>query len=156
MADAAPPEFADTPTSRTIAIREAGARGDVAELARQVEALVAAEHERRGVEKERARSATLYRLAGGLLASLAITMGGRALILAQDAAIDHQRLGALTTAHEAHVALPMHYGTAEQIARVRGESNVTAATLVEVRDALVQLREEMRELRRETASRRQR
>lgn len=134
----------ETLTGRTSAIRDAGTRGDVRELARQVEALVRASERQTGASR-------VWRALGGIAAGVALSIAGWALTLAQTAAVDHERVDALAAVDARHDE--RIDAVASEVAEVRREVVSTSATLVEVRAALVDVRDELRALRRETAER---
>lgn len=137
----------DEPTGRTIAIRDAGKRGDVRELAHQVELLVRASERSTGASR-------VWRWLGGIAAGVALSIAGWALALAQDAAVDHDRLGAEIVEGDRQGA--RLDAVSAEVGVVRREAASTIATLVEVRAALVDVRDELRALRRETAERERR
>jgi hypothetical protein len=139
------------PTGRTMKIREAGARGDVRELARAVERMQRSIDALGKSEERRAGAATVWRWAGGIAATIAIAIGSAALGLAQDAAVDHDRLGAeIARGDREQTRLD---GIASDLGDVRRDQAGTSATLVEVRTAIVDVRDEVRALRREVAER---
>jgi hypothetical protein len=139
------------PTGRTMQIRAAGARGDVAELARALERMQRSIDKLGETEAKRAGASTVWRWAGGIAATVAIAIGSAALGLAQDAAVDHDRLGAEIARGDREQTRVD--GLASDLGEVRRDQAGTSATLVEVRTAIVDVRDEVRALRREVAER---
>lgn len=138
-----------TVSGRMLEIREAGERGDVRALSRElaqqresIDRLVALEQRRQGA---------LIVIGGlaGVAGAAAIAISSAAFGYARTASEDHVRLEQLREDLAAHVAAPGHVVSLSQIAAVRAELSSTSATLAEVRDALVDLRTEVRELRHE-------
>ncbi len=139
------------PTGRTTAIRAAGERGDVRFLAEEinesrksVDSLLALENRRRG-------ATWALRALAGIGISLAGIMGARALALANEAAIDHERLGSVIERQRAHEVRIDANGTS--ISAMQRDGAVSTAALSEVRATLVDLRDEVRTMRREAAER---
>lgn len=141
------------PTGRTMAIRSAGDRGDVRELARVIEDLVRSDVERRRDEK---KAALLWRTLGGAGVTVAIALGSWGLAIGQTTAVDHQRLDALSEDVRDHRSMTGHPGSLAMVSEARRDAASTAATLVEVSVALRDLRTEVRDLRGEITGRRQR
>lgn len=132
------------PTGRTIAIRTAGSMGDIGALAKAVEDLVRAQDRRDG-------ATLVWRTLGGAAATIAIALGGWALALGQDAAVDHDRLGRVVVDVEGHAdRLDAH---AASIARIERDAAAQTATQVALARAVGDLTTEVRELRRELAER---
>jgi len=134
-----------TPTGRTVRVIEAGQRGDLAHVAREVAQL------RRAIESDRAarraeaeardRSAGWWRWGGGIAATIALSLGGYAVRLASEASTDHVRVGDLT------VAVHEYDGRLERLLEQQAHA---AATLEQVSQALAEMRTDVRELRAES------
>ena len=133
------------PTKRTRITHTHGEHGDVRALARELAQL---RHGHEADRRERStelaaseRRSTWWRWAGGIAASVALTMGGSALRLAVTASSDHD----LVQRHE--VTLRERH---EHDARLLEQSARTAAVLEELRAAITDLRTDVREVRAET------
>jgi hypothetical protein len=142
-------EIDDDATGR---IMTAGKRSDVTALADEIAAmrrvvtgLVTIEQQRRGATwAVRAIAAAAIALAGA--------MGARALALAGEAAVDHERLGAVVVdLGDAERRLDAH---AADLAEVRRDAAAQTATQVALARAVSELTTEVRELRRELGERR--
>lgn len=95
------PEFDDDNTGRLLVERLTQApanpdapvtQGDVRDIRSAVARFLVDHHERTVVERERERVATRWRVAGGLAASVALSIASYAVSLASQAAADHDRL----------------------------------------------------------------
>lgn len=136
------------PTGRTTATLEHARGGNMEALARELAELRtslevgrAADAAARAQEAAATeRRATWWRWAGGIAASAALTMGGGALRLAATAAADHD----VVARHELVLSQ-----RSDQETRLLEQSARTAATLEEMRTALVELRADVREIRAE-------
>lgn len=144
MTDATQHDDDGEPTGRTMAIRTAGERGDVAALAKAVENLVRAEDRRAG-------ATLVWRALGGAAATIAISLGGWALALGQDAAVDHDRLGRVVVDVEGHAE--RLDAQARALSLVERDAAAQTATQVALARAVGDLTTEVRELRRELAER---
>jgi hypothetical protein len=141
----------DTPTGRTLALVARVEGGDMRPLAlelgsqrRLLESLLS--------ERQRAEGASrVWRVLGAAAATAALSIGGWALHLGQTAAADHERLGSLSRAVDVMSAASVNVRA--EVAMVQRDAAGAAATMLEVRAALVDLRTELREMRREVAGR---
>jgi len=142
----------DTPTGRTLALVARVEGGDMRPLAHELGS------QRRLLEsllRDRTRAegaAWVVRALGGVAAAVAITLAGYALSLAQTAAVDHERVTRLRQDADALTVASAEHRT--QISAAQRDAAGAAATLLEVRSALLDLRTEMREMRREVAGER--
>lgn len=151
MTDAAHYDDDGEPTGRTNAIREAGARGDVRALAGEVATMRKSVSTLVTIEERRRGALWAVGVIGSVAVTIALGMGTRALALASDAAVDHDRLGRVIvdvdTAHERLDA------QARALATVERDAAAQTATQVALARAVGDLTTEVRELRRELAER---
>lgn len=135
------------PTARTAAIYVAGNRGDVKALAHELSQLRGAVVALSKTEHQREGAARVWRALGTIAATVAITLGGWALALGQEAAVDHERLNrnvADVSAHEAR--LDEQRRTLSEVERDAAASDATQNALAQ---AVNELTAEVRTLRSE-------
>jgi septal ring factor EnvC (AmiA/AmiB activator) len=132
-------------TTRTMALRAAGKRGDCEALADEIERMKRHNANRSGRE-------TAWRVVGGIVTSAALALGGWALTQSQTAAVDHEHIGQHTEQLRSVATKLDEHG--EQIDDVRRDAAVAATTQASLRQAVTDLTAEVRGLRDDLAERR--